>query len=171
MGGGLQSAGSSDAPSCGNVVALTKRRPDRSGPFRLSLIHHRRRRVLAQANPARRRVGRMSAREGRKPGSDGGIAHEAHVEFVHCAIFVVGGGIGATSDERVNEFCGCYRVYSVQLTRRPGLERIHILRHQLHNTYHWNSANQPNPGRDVECSPIEQEIAGLIIGPTDLCDH
>jgi nitrous oxide reductase len=32
-------------------------------------------------------------------------------------------------------------------------------------------ANQPNPGRDVECSPIEQEIAGLIIGPTDLCDH
>jgi hypothetical protein len=31
--------------------------------------------------------------------------------------------------------------------------------------------NQPNPGRDVECSPIEQEIAGLIIGPTDLCDR
>jgi hypothetical protein len=31
--------------------------------------------------------------------------------------------------------------------------------------------NQPNPGRDVECSPIEQEIVGLIIGPTDLCDR
>jgi nitrous oxide reductase len=31
--------------------------------------------------------------------------------------------------------------------------------------------NQPNPGRDVECSPIEQGIAGLIIGPTDLCDR
>jgi hypothetical protein len=31
--------------------------------------------------------------------------------------------------------------------------------------------NQPNPGRNVECSPVEQGIAGLIIGPTDLCDR
>jgi hypothetical protein len=31
--------------------------------------------------------------------------------------------------------------------------------------------NQPTPGRDVECTPVEQEIVGLIIGPTDLCDH
>jgi hypothetical protein len=31
--------------------------------------------------------------------------------------------------------------------------------------------NQPNRGRNVECSPVEQEIAGLIIGPTDLCDR
>jgi hypothetical protein len=31
--------------------------------------------------------------------------------------------------------------------------------------------NQPTPGKDVECTPVEQEIVGLIIGPTDLCDH
>jgi hypothetical protein len=31
--------------------------------------------------------------------------------------------------------------------------------------------NQPNPGRNVECSPVEQGIVGLIIGPTDLCDR
>ena len=31
--------------------------------------------------------------------------------------------------------------------------------------------NQPNAGRNVECSPVEQSIAGLIIGPTDLCDR
>jgi hypothetical protein len=31
--------------------------------------------------------------------------------------------------------------------------------------------NQPNAGRNVECSPVEQGIAGLVIGPTDLCDR
>ena len=31
--------------------------------------------------------------------------------------------------------------------------------------------NQPNPGRNVECSPAEQSIVGDIIGPTDLCDR
>jgi hypothetical protein len=31
--------------------------------------------------------------------------------------------------------------------------------------------NQPNPGRNVECSPVEQGIVGVIIGPTDLCDR
>ena len=31
--------------------------------------------------------------------------------------------------------------------------------------------NQPNRGRSVECSPVEQGIVGLIIGPTDLCDR
>ena len=31
--------------------------------------------------------------------------------------------------------------------------------------------NQPNAGRNVECSPVEQGIAGFIIGPTDLCDR
>jgi hypothetical protein len=31
--------------------------------------------------------------------------------------------------------------------------------------------NQPNPGRNVECSPLEQSIVGDIIGPTDLCDR
>jgi hypothetical protein len=31
--------------------------------------------------------------------------------------------------------------------------------------------NQPNPGRNVECSPVEQSIVGDIIGPTDLCDR
>ena len=31
--------------------------------------------------------------------------------------------------------------------------------------------NQPNAGRNVECSPVEQSIAGVIIGPTDLCDR
>ena len=30
---------------------------------------------------------------------------------------------------------------------------------------------QPSPGTRQECTPVEQEIAGLIIGPTDLCDR
>ena len=30
---------------------------------------------------------------------------------------------------------------------------------------------QPSPGTKQECTPVEQEIAGLIIGPTDLCDR
>lgn len=30
---------------------------------------------------------------------------------------------------------------------------------------------QPSPGSRQECTPVEQEIAGLIIGPTDLCDR
>src|SRR5262245_34938426 len=28
---------------------------------------------------------------------------------------------------------------------------------------------QPSSGVRVECTPVEQEIAGFIIGPTDLC--
>lgn len=32
-------------------------------------------------------------------------------------------------------------------------------------------ASQPSRGLGVECSPVEQSIAGLIIGPTDLCDR
>jgi hypothetical protein len=31
--------------------------------------------------------------------------------------------------------------------------------------------NQPNPGRNVECSPVDQRVVGDIIGPTDLCDR
>jgi hypothetical protein len=31
--------------------------------------------------------------------------------------------------------------------------------------------NQPSPGLRQECTPVEQEIAGLIVGPTDLCDR
>jgi hypothetical protein len=30
---------------------------------------------------------------------------------------------------------------------------------------------QPSPGLRVECTPVEQSIAGVIIGPTDLCDR
>ena len=30
---------------------------------------------------------------------------------------------------------------------------------------------QPSPGLGVECTPVEQTIAGVIIGPTDLCDR
>jgi hypothetical protein len=30
---------------------------------------------------------------------------------------------------------------------------------------------QPSPGTRQECTPVEQDIAGLIIGPTDLCDR
>ena len=32
-------------------------------------------------------------------------------------------------------------------------------------------AVQPAPGLRQECTPVQQEIAGLIIGPTDLCDR
>jgi hypothetical protein len=30
---------------------------------------------------------------------------------------------------------------------------------------------QPARGLGIECTPVEQSIAGLIIGPTDLCDR
>jgi hypothetical protein len=30
---------------------------------------------------------------------------------------------------------------------------------------------QPSPGTRQECTPVEQEIAGFIIGPTNLCDR
>jgi len=30
---------------------------------------------------------------------------------------------------------------------------------------------QPMRGLGIECTPVEQSIAGLIIGPTDLCDR
>src|SRR5215467_14472098 len=30
---------------------------------------------------------------------------------------------------------------------------------------------QPSPGTRQECTPVEQDVAGLIIGPTDLCDR
>ena len=30
---------------------------------------------------------------------------------------------------------------------------------------------QPSPGLKQECTPVEQDVAGLIIGPTDLCDR
>jgi hypothetical protein len=30
---------------------------------------------------------------------------------------------------------------------------------------------QPSPGLGIECTPVEQSIAGLVIGPTDLCDR
>jgi hypothetical protein len=30
---------------------------------------------------------------------------------------------------------------------------------------------QPSPGTRQECTPVEQGIAGFIIGPTDLCDR
>jgi len=30
---------------------------------------------------------------------------------------------------------------------------------------------QPSRGLGVECTPVEQSIAGVIIGPTDLCDR
>jgi hypothetical protein len=32
-------------------------------------------------------------------------------------------------------------------------------------------AVQPVRGLGVECTPVEQGIAGVIIGPTDLCDR
>ena len=30
---------------------------------------------------------------------------------------------------------------------------------------------QPSPGLGIECTPVEQGIAGVIIGPSDLCDR
>src|SRR5262249_28566768 len=30
---------------------------------------------------------------------------------------------------------------------------------------------QPARGLGIECTPVEQSIAGVIIGPTDLCDR
>src|SRR5262249_59944127 len=29
---------------------------------------------------------------------------------------------------------------------------------------------QPSPGTRQECTPVEQDVAGFIIGPTNLCD-
>jgi hypothetical protein len=30
---------------------------------------------------------------------------------------------------------------------------------------------QPTPGLGIECTPVEQSIVGVIIGPTNLCDR
>src|SRR5262249_34319973 len=30
---------------------------------------------------------------------------------------------------------------------------------------------QPSPGTRQECTPVEQDIVGFIIGPTNLCDR
>jgi len=30
---------------------------------------------------------------------------------------------------------------------------------------------QPSPGTRQECTPVEQDVAGFIIGPTNLCDR
>jgi hypothetical protein len=30
---------------------------------------------------------------------------------------------------------------------------------------------QASPGTRQECTPVEQDVAGFIIGPTDLCDR
>src|SRR5262245_59642866 len=30
---------------------------------------------------------------------------------------------------------------------------------------------QPSPGTRQECTPVQQDIVGFIIGPTDLCDR
>jgi hypothetical protein len=30
---------------------------------------------------------------------------------------------------------------------------------------------QPTPGLGIECTPVEQSIAGVIVGPTNLCDR
>jgi hypothetical protein len=32
-------------------------------------------------------------------------------------------------------------------------------------------ASQPSQGLGIQCTPVEQGIVGLIIGPTDLCDR
>jgi hypothetical protein len=65
----------------------------------------------------------------------------------------------ATGGERANEFRGQGSGGFVSSGRSSTIRII------------GTPTNQPNPGRDVECSPIEQGIAGLIIGPTDLCDR
>jgi len=30
---------------------------------------------------------------------------------------------------------------------------------------------QPSRGLGIECTPVEQQIVGVIIGPSDLCDR
>lgn len=30
---------------------------------------------------------------------------------------------------------------------------------------------QPSPGLGIECTPVEQDVVGFIIGPTNLCDR
>ena len=42
---------------------------------------------------------------------------------------------------------------------------------QAYESSEPRGTNQPNPGGNVECSPVEQSIVGDIIGPTDLCDR
>ena len=83
---------------------------------------------------------------------------KANVEWVHCVISVRRSGMRATSEQRANEFCGYYGVY---LTPALLADRARAF------SYPPAPVPQPNPGGDVECSPIEQELSGLIIGPTD----
>ena len=66
--------------------------------------------------------------------------------------FVSGGGAAASrAGARAGVFISSGRSSTIQIIGAP--------------------RNQPNAGRNVECSPVEQGIAGFIIGPTDLCDR
>ena len=64
---------------------------------------------------------------------------------------VSGGGAASRSGSRADVFISSGRSSSIRIIGTP--------------------RNQPNPGRNVECSPVEQSIVGDIIGPTDLCDR
>jgi hypothetical protein len=43
-----------------------------------------------------------------------------------------------------------------------GVARIRII---------GSPAIQPTPGLGIECTPVEESIAGVIVGPNNLCDR
>jgi len=66
---------------------------------------------------------------------------------------VASGGVGISSNRQTQAFgpSSSQSVARIRVIGTPGI--------------------QPNPGLGIECTPVEQSIVGVIIGPTNLCDR
>src|SRR5262249_52880282 len=64
---------------------------------------------------------------------------------------VASGGVGISSNRQTQAFgpSSSQSVARIRVIGTPGI--------------------QPNPGLGIECTPVEQSIVGVIIGPTNLC--
>jgi hypothetical protein len=66
---------------------------------------------------------------------------------------VASGGVGISSNRETQAFVpsSSQSVARIRVIGTPGI--------------------QPTPGLGIECTPVEQSIVGVIIGPTNLCDR
>jgi hypothetical protein len=66
---------------------------------------------------------------------------------------VASGGVGISSNRQTQAFVpsSSQSVARIRVIGTPGI--------------------QPTPGLGIECTPVEQSIVGVIIGPTNLCDR
>ena len=66
---------------------------------------------------------------------------------------VASGGVGISSNRQTQTFgpSSSQSVARIRVIGTPGI--------------------QPTPGLGIECTPVEQSIVGVIIGPTNLCDQ